>query len=75
MNKHTLKYRPKVGDLITLNGNDDAAVFKITYLIGFSAEIIDPTISHLGKQTPQWCAQDECWPATKIQIKNSGLEE
>ena len=41
---------PKVGALVVMNSLDDAAVFRITGIIGFSVSVIDVSVENSAEQ-------------------------
>ena len=67
-----MKKAPKKYDTVCMNGNSDAAVFRVVEVEGRNIGLIDAT-SQQEKQRGQWIDVSLMEPATVGQLKNAGL--
>jgi hypothetical protein len=67
-----VKKAPKKYDAVCLNGNPDAAVFRVVEVNGSMVGIIDATLDSPDQQV-RWTDYSLMEPATRVQLQNAGL--
>ena len=67
-----MKKAPKKYDTVCMNGNSDAAVFRVVEVDGRNIGLVDAT-SDRPNQRVQWMDMSCMEPATRGQLQNAGL--